>query len=292
MLFKYYFLKVESRSYDKSELLTFLKAQKYATYNEEGMIKKVYYNDTCLDFKATFVIANRSNIPHIEKLSGKYLDTNFYVEFELLSNTYKVSRLVDIIKEICEQFDFYVYNELFEEPVKFNRDILLNVLKFGKNGYKKYCEKNNNDEFLHYDRMDEEDLEKVYSYIEVKDELAKKYELEALSYKFYKKESSRKAFTCIDLTEIVKGVIIPPGVYMFRIKQKDERIIFVRFEAIYKKISKFLTEVPSGTKYRAYLLNDKYFKKVKKILLGTKFNSIDILSIDIYEVELSNIYDL
>ena len=289
MLFQYYFLKNGSRSYDKSELITFLKAQKYASYEEDGVIKKIYYKNTCLGFDATFVISNCSKIPNIQKLSGNFLDTNFYVEFNLLTNEYKVNRLLDIILEVCLQFDFYAYNSFFEEPVKGDREIMLNVLRVCKNSYKSICEKEGSDEFIHYSKMAPEKLDKVYSYIEVKDDILRENNCDGCDYIFLKKDSSRQAMVSIDMTDLTKGVIIPPGVFLVKVKQKDKSEIYTKFEFVYKKISKYLTSLQTNINYQVYYISDKNIKKVNKVLLGTRFDRVEAT---LYETELSNIYDL
>lgn len=289
MLFQYYFVKDGQRSYDKSELITYLKAQKYTSYEEDGVIKKIYYKNTLLKFDATFVISNRSMIPRLDKLDPNFLDTNFYVEFDLLTNEYKVNRLLDIIQVICQEFDFYAYNSFFEKPVKCDREIMLNVLRVSKTAYKSICEKEGSDEFLHYAKMAPEKLDKVYSYIESKESLLSENNCEGLDYIFVKKDSSRQAMVSIDMTNLTKGVIIPPGVFLVKVKQKDKSEIYTKFEFVYKKISKYLTSVPANINYQVYYISDKNIKKVNKVLLGTKFDRVESV---LYETELSNIYDL
>ena len=76
MIFRYYFLKEGSRVYDKSELITYLQAQPYVKFLDDGVIKKAIYHNTVLNFEATFVFNNKSIINRIEKLDPKYLDLN------------------------------------------------------------------------------------------------------------------------------------------------------------------------------------------------------------------------
>lgn len=288
MLIQYYFLKEGSREYDKSELITYLKAQKYTDYTEEGIIKKIYYKNPIINFNATFVISNRTNIPQIDKLSGKYLDTNFFVEFELLSNDYKVDRILDMIQEICKNFDFYVYNVLFEEPTRFDRTLMINVLKVAKKAYKTRSENQGSDEFVKYAKLSDEKLNIYYSYLEAKEAISNQENIDALDYVFVKKNSSRQAFASIDLTALVKGCIIPPLATVVKVKQKDGEF-YTKFEFVYKKISKYLESISTNLTCPVYKLNDKYVKKVNKILSGTRF---DRVTEELFPVELSNIYDL
>ncbi len=289
MLFQYYFLKETSRSYDKSELITYLKAQKYTSYEEDGIIKKIYYNNTCLGFKATFVISNKSEIPHLDRVGGNFLDTNFYVEFDILTNEYKVNKLIDILQVICSEFEFYAYNSLFEKPVKCDREVMLNVLRASKNMYKKLREKEGSDEFVKYAKMAPEKLEKVYSYLEIRDNVLKENNCDGLDYIFLKKDSSRQAMVSLDMTNLTKGVIIPPGTFLVKVKQKDKSEIYTKYEYVYKKISKYLTSVDTNINYQVYYISDKNIKKVNKVLLGTNFDRVQT---ELYEVDLSNIYDL
>ena len=288
MLFRYYFLKEGSRVYDKSELITYLTAQPYITYQDEGVIKKALYHNTVLDFDATFVFNNKSIINRIEKLDPKYLDLNLYVEFELLTNTFKVNRLIDIIQEVCERFNFAVYAEFFEDVSPFDRSLMLNVFNICKNAYKKQSEDDSNNEFTKYSKLSRDSFDKVYSFLEVKEGLEASSNCKALDYVFLREKGTRDVYVAVNMKNLVDGCIIPPGVKLVQIEQDGEDVV-ISYEELYKKIYKFLVNVSSNTNYNILLLEDKYVKKVKKVLTKSKFARAVV---ELNEVALDNILDL
>ena len=288
MIFRYYFLKEGSRVYDKSELITYLQAQPYVKFLDDGVIKKAIYHNTVLNFEATFVFNNKSIINRIEKLDPKYLDLNLYVEFNLLNNTFKVNRLIDIIQEICQRFNFAVYNEFFEDVSPFDRSLMINVFNVCKNAYKKKSEDDSYNEFTNYSKLSRDSFDQIYSFLEVKESLESSSDYKALDYVFLRERETRNAYVAINLTNLNEGCIIPPGVKLVQYVQDGERIV-ISYDELLKKISKFLTNISSNGNYNILLLQDKYVKKVKKVLTKSKFARAVV---ELNEVALDNILDL
>ena len=150
MKFRYYFFKEGTRVYDIAELLTYLEAQPYMRLHQEGAIKVAKYHNTVINMDADFIFNTKSIVSNIQRLDPKYLDLNIYVEFDVLNNTYKVSKIVDMIEVICKRFGFSVYNEYFEDVSPFKRSLLINAFELVKVGYKKKYE----EEFMNYSRLD------------------------------------------------------------------------------------------------------------------------------------------
>ena len=283
MIFRYYFLKEGTRVYDRAEFVTYLTAQHYITFDDEGSIKKAYYHNPVLNFDATFVMSNRSIIDRIERLNPKYLDVNLYVEFDVLSSTYKVNRLVDSIKELCEKFDFAVYNEYFEDVSKFDRSLLINDFNLVKNAYKKKYD----DDFVNIKRLSQDSLEKVYGYLENKDQIENDYKAKSLEYEFLGEEATRNAYVCLNL-DLSNGTIIPPGCKLVKIQSEDGYFI-TSFDEVYKKIGKFFESVTSTLPFNVLIVKEKYIRKINKILTKTNFNKV---MVPLNGIELSKILDL
>ncbi len=283
MKFQYYFLKEGTRVYDRAEFVTYMSAQKYIKFEGEGQVKKAYYHDSVLDFDAVFVMGNHSVIDRIERLNPKYLDTNLYVEFELLSNTYKVNRLVDIIKELCEKFDFVVYNPYFEDVSKFDRSLLINCFNICKNAYKKKFD----DDFVNIPRISSDSLEKVYAYLENKEQIEQNYEDKSLDYLFVGESGTRNSYVCLDL-DLSNGTIIPPGCKLVKISL-DDNVYFTSFEEVYKKIGKFCEALNCGLPFNVLKIKNKYIRKINKILTKTKFNRV---MVQLKNVDFEKVLDL
>ena len=283
MLCRFYFLKEGTRVFDRAELVTYLKSEPYIKFNDDGEIKKAIYHNTVLNFDATFVMSNRSIIENIERLNPKYLDTNFYVEFELLTNSYKVNRLLDIVKVLCSRFDFCIYNEFFEDVMKFDRSVCINCFNVLKNAYKKTYE----DKFVNISKLSQDSLTKVYSYLETKEDIEKNCDNKTLPYLFLREDSTRNAYLGIDL-DLQSGLIIPPGAKLCKI-HNGEDFYYASFNDIYKKIAKFCENIDSAIEYPVLIIKSKYIRKINKILLKTNFNRV---LVKLNEVELDSILDL
>lgn len=230
MKFRYYFFKEGTRVYDKAELLTYLEAQPYMRLLQEGAIKVAKYHNTVINMDADFIFNTKSIVSNIQRLDPKYLDLNIYVEFDVLNNTYKVSKIVDMIEVICKRFDFSVYNEYFEDVSPFKRSLLINAFELVKVGYKKKYE----EEFMNYSRLDKESLASIYSFLEIKDQIQNLDGYDFLNYVFFKENESRRVYVGVDM-DLKKPFVIPPCVKLVRIDTGTSRII-VSYEDLKKKI--------------------------------------------------------
>lgn len=282
MKFRYYFFKEGTRVYDKAELLTYLEAQPYMRLLQEGAIKVAKYHNTVINMDADFIFNTKSIVSNIQRLDPKYLDLNIYVEFDVLNNTYKVSKIVDMIEVICKRFGFSVYNEYFEDVSPFKRSLLINAFELVKVGYKKKYE----EEFMNYSRLDKESLASIYSFLEIKDQIQNLDGYDFLNYVFFKENESRRVYVGVDM-DLKKPFVIPPYVKLVRIDTGTSRII-VSYEDLKKKIDKYLGLVDARL-YDVLMVDEKSFKKARKIILKTKFDEVKVA---LKEVPFAQVLDL
>lgn len=282
MKFRYYFFKEGTRVYDKAELLTYLEAQPYMRLLQEGAIKVAKYHNTVINMDADFIFNTKSIVSNIQRLDPKYLDLNIYVEFDVLNNTYKVSKIVDMIEVICKRFGFSVYNEYFEDVSPFKRSLLINAFELVKVGYKKKYE----EEFMNYSRLDKESLASIYSFLEIKDQIQNLDGYDFLNYVFFKENESRRVYVGVDM-DLKKPFVIPPCVKLVRIDTGASRII-VSYEDLKKKIDKYLGLVDARL-YDVLMVDEKSFKKARKIILKTKFDEVKVA---LKEVPFAQVLDL
>ena len=282
MKFRYYFFKEGTRVYDKAELLTYLEAQPYMRLLQEGAIKVAKYHNTVINMDADFIFNTKSIVSNIQRLDPKYLDLNIYVEFDVLNNTYKVSKIVDMIEVICKRFGFSVYNEYFEDVSPFKRSLLINAFELVKVGYKKKYE----EEFMNYSRLDKESLASIYSFLEIKDQIQNLDGYDFLNYVFFKENESRRVYVGVDM-DLKKPFVIPRCVKLVRIDTGTSRII-VSYEDLKKKIDKYLGLVDARL-YDVLMVDEKSFKKARKIILKTKFDEVKVA---LKEVPFAQVLDL
>ena len=282
MKFRYYFFKEGTRVYDKAELLTYLEAQPYMRLLQEGAIKVAKYHNTVINMDADFIFNTKSIVSNIQRLDPKYLDLNIYVEFDVLNNTYKVSKIVDMIEVICKRFGFSVYNEYFEDVSPFKRSLLINAFELVKVGYKKKYE----EEFMNYSRLDKESLASIYSFLEIKDQIQNLDGYDFLNYVFFKENESRRVYVGVDL-DLIIPFVITPCVMLVRIETGTRRII-VSDDDLKKKIDKYLGLVDARL-YDVLMVDEKSFKKARKIILKTKFDEVKVA---LKEVPFAQVLDL
>ena len=53
----------------------------------------------------------------------------------ILTPDYLAKHLFEIVKKVCDRFDFHIYNEMFEDVLPFKMDIVLKVFDMVKNAY-------------------------------------------------------------------------------------------------------------------------------------------------------------
>lgn len=282
MKFRFYFFKESNRLYDRTELHNYLEAQPFITFIQDGNIKIARYHNTQINMSAQFVFSNKSIVPDIQRVSPCFLDMNIYVEFDVLNNNFKVSKIIDIIDVICRKFDFLVYNEYFEDVMPFKRQLLIKAFEMVKLAYKKKYE----EEFIQYSRIDKERLESVYEFLEAKDNLEVSEMYNILHYCFLKTNDSRNVFVGIDL-DLSQPFILPPSAQLVRIPT-DDGCAIISYQDFKKKIAKYLGLVNARLP-EVFRVEEKYFKKVKKVILKTKF---DTVKVPLYEVNFNNVLDV
>lgn len=282
MKFRFYFFKEHDRNYDRAELLTYLEAQPYMTLFQEGAIKRAVYDNTVLDMHAEFVFNTKSITPDIQRLNPAFLDLNIYVEFDVLNNTYKVSKIIDMVEVICHRFGFAVYNEYFEDVSAFKRSLLTKTFELVKDGYKKKFE----EEFMNYAKLSKQTLDDIYTFLELKEHIHGLENYLIPKYVFLREPSTRSAYVAIDLP-LDKPFIIPPCVQLIRMETEDG-IRIVSASDLKKKISKYLTLVDARID-DLHMVPEKYFKKIKRIISKLR---LDAVKVEIKEVPFNLVYDL
>ncbi len=284
MLLRYYFLMKGPRVvFDEIELMTYLNNKKYITRDQNSTIKRGIYHNPVLDFEASFVLGPRTIINNIERLNPEYLDTKFYLEFDLATNSYKISKLFDIVKEICYKFDFAIYNDLFQDVMEFNKGKCMNALTYAKKVY----QQNYPDKFIGTPKMRPDLFEKVYSYLEYKEQIEKDQDATSMSYLFLQEDTSRNTYLALDFN-LSDGTIIPPGAEKVKIHISDDEYYIVQFEQVYKKISKYCETLFTTLPYNVLYIPDKNIRKIKKILTKTVF---DRENRELNEVDFKSILD-
>lgn len=283
MDFRFYFLKEDTRIYDKSDLMTYLQSNPSITL-EKRLDDRIYtYHHPILNFEARFILTSKSCVPHLERLSPKFFDVNFLVEFDVLLPTYSVEIILDIVEEIVKKFKFHIYNQSYTDVAPFRRPLMLKCFDAWKRAYKD----NHEDEIALYNRLDPQTLSQVYGY------LLRKAKLEILldknkyvisNYFFLHTERSRTAFVAISW-DGYSPFVLPPAVDILYINDGKTQKYLPMSEIMQKADKLFSPYDGRGTQ----IMEFKNTKKFRKILLKDKFAP---LTVELKVLSMDKILDI
>lgn len=286
MNFQLFFLKEGSRYYEKADLITLLSSNSNITSPDlkDSFGKRVYrYHHTVLDFSADFIMTEKSVVPHLERLDPKYYDVDFYLEFDVLLSSYGVEILLDIVQEICQQFDFKVYCESFQYDVRnFKRTEVMKNFNYWKRAYAdKHPE-----EIAKYNKLDSQTISYVYGYLQKKKRFELTYDptkIQVSDYIFLAAEKSRSAFVAIRWNG-ERQFILPPVVDILILDDSKVKR-FIPMSEVMMKAEKFFTPIETNVSK----LDTKYVNKLHKILTKERFAP---LNTELKNITLDKILDI
>lgn len=268
--FNIHFFKEKSRKIDIDQIIAFFEEIEGITIEMDDKSVRFNYLHPRLQYEARFLITPKSQVPDIYRLSPKFLDLNFHLEMVILTPDYVAKQLFDIVKKICEKFDFHIYNEMFEDVLPFKIDVVNKVFNMLKGAY---IEKNPVI-LADYHLLPKEKLNSILRYLDDQVELQNYYkELETYVPKYH--------FLTTEKKELVIGIewkehsltVFPPYLdYLFY--RVGNEIKIVAYDEAFPLIEKLLLDVPGFIK-ETKVLPKKTASKVFKIMKKTKFSMID-----------------
>lgn len=286
MLFKFYFFKEGTRSYEVADLLSYFASNPYIDVLNKNENEKIarYYNPT-LGFKAEFVIANKSIVPGIERLNPRFIDVNLRVEIPVLVPTYDLSLIINIVEDIAKMFDFYIYNEIYEDVSPVKRSMMIKAFQIVKQAYKKkYPE-----EISKFYRLEEENLNLVYDYLQqislLKD-LLKEEEIKVPTISYYAVEGKRKVYTAIEVSKF-EPFVFPAFVDMIHVTD-SKMDMFISAEEFQMKTKKYFHQIESSVNNLFYV-SYREMKKINKILTKANFSP---LILELIPVDFKKVLDI
>lgn len=284
MDFRFYFLKEGTRVYEKSDLLTYFQANSNITIEKKLNDRIFTYHHPILNFEARFVMTSKSCIPHLERLNSAFLDVNFYVEFNILLQTYAVEIILDIVEEICKLFKFHVYNQSYEDVFPFRRSMMVKAFDAWKRAYKD----NHEDEIAQYNRLDPQTISQVYGYLQRRAKLEillDKDKVVISNYFFLHTERSRTAFVAISW-DGYSPFILPPAVDILLLDD-GKYTKYIPMSEVLTKAEKLFKPIDG---YGIIQMMDiKNTKKLHKILTKDKFAT---LTVELKPLSLEKILDI
>lgn len=264
--FNIHFFKEKSRKIDLEQLIAFFEQVEGITVEMDEKSVRFKYLHPRLNYDALFVITPKSQVPDIYRLSPKFLDLNFHLEMPILTPDYVARQLFELVRKVCDTYDFHIYNEMFEDVLPFKMDVVFKVFHMVKEAYI-----SKNPVLLSdYHLMSKEKLHQIFRYLDDLYELQNYYkELDTYVPKYHFLTTEKKKLVIgIEWKEHTLTVFPPQLDYIFY--RVGNEIKVISYEEALPLIEKNLQDVPGfikGTK----VIPKKTAKKVYKTMKKTKF---------------------
>ncbi len=261
MLFKIYFFKKKNRNLDVDSILLF-----FENYQDKIKMKsndsefKIEYYDENLHNKANFVISKRSVIPNIFKINPEYLDINFRVEFDATTNFYNAEKIFNIVIKLTKNFDYYIYNDIFDNVMQPSFDLLMAAYQ----RYKVIAKKRVSINEYHF--IDSIMLYDMFKYLDERKELERYYRKDEIICKearFLIDEDTKEFLYAIEWEE-GEGIIFPPHITTI-VYVMGNKFYLLNFKKVYQAIKDCLKELPGFSK-GGYILSKKHARRAKKLM--------------------------
>ena len=97
---------------------------------------KILYNNPILASKAEFILTNKSVVRDLHRLNPRFLDVNMRVEIPVMTTSFAANFIFEIVKKLCEEFDFYVYNEHFKDVIELRMPTVIRSFEMTKEAFK------------------------------------------------------------------------------------------------------------------------------------------------------------
>lgn len=271
--FVIHFLEKDIRTIkDPSSLATYFAQQKgfgYAAINK-GLTANFIFEHPKLGFGCNFYYEQSSRIPDLHRLDASFRDIAFRVEIPLLTPNYVARKILEIVKDLTNKFNLYIYTEFHEDAIKFALEDLLLIFIRAKT----YYLERHYEVFEIYHMLPETKLNTILRYIDDIDELRKFYYEDYVcvpDYEILKDENGKLSFGFI-WNEGTQTIFPPYIDYVFYKQGNDTKV--VKMQEVKKAIGEYLENVPGFLKETS-VIYEINIKKASKKMRKYKFEKIN-----------------
>lgn len=272
-----HFFKEKTRKFDLEQMLSFFEefpeTKEDPSNNEESDEFKIVYNNPVLHTKAYFVLSKRSAVRDLHRLNPKFLDVNFRVEIPITTTAYASKFIFEIVKKLVEEFNFYIYNNLFKDINEFKYTTVVRAFELSKENFKeKYNYLLDN---IYY--CPEDKLNDILKYVHEQYDLQRYYhEQEIYVPNYYIVVDDDKNLYFTFQWQEGKLTVFPPHVdYIYYNIQSGSKTLLIPYHELIAKIEKLTTNVPGFIENTKVIINKKNGKRAGRIIKKAKFTKID-----------------
>lgn len=268
--FYIHFFKEKSRQLDMVEVIEFFDSLEGFEVEMDEKSVRFLYQHPRLGYTCAFYITPKSQVPNIQRLSPQYLEVNFHLKLPILSPNYFVKHIIQLVKRICDRFNFFVLSEMFEDVLAFNAERIYKVYSMVKKAYiEKYPNESNKYVFL-----SDEKLSGILRYIDEKDDLQSYYDdMDILLPKYYFiKDEHDTSYIATEWKEN-ESIVFPPFLDYILFHQTDGVIKVIDYNAFVQKFKSSLLDVP-GFLQDTKVIPKKKSKRINRKTRKTKWDPI------------------
>ena len=284
MKYELFFFKEGNRYLNLDELFSFFNYCPYITVDTSKDEVEARYCNKAIDLEASFHITRVSKVPDIHRLDPKFLDLDIYLSIDPMMPMYKVGIIIDLVSDLCQKFDFFVYNILFENVSQFRRDLIMRSYEKIREIYKlKFPMEYTSLNYLPKDKVND-----IFKYLYERKDLETYCHEENLFFpipRFVKSLGTGQVYSAVDLLDD-KLFVFPPKCDLVFYKH-DAHVKIVYFDELMSVLEKYCHDLP-GFIHNTKVLDKAGLKRIKKIMNKTNFTPVTEQFIN---VELETIID-
>ena len=284
MKYELFFFKEGNRYLNIEELFNFFDYCPFITVDSTKDEVEAKYVNPSIELEASFHLTKVSKVPDIHRLDPKYLDLDIYLSIDPMMPMYKVSVILDLVSDLCQKFDFFTYNILFENVTSFRKELIMKSYEMLREAYRNKFPM----EYTSLNYISKEKANDIFEYLFERKDLEVYCHAENLYFPipyFIKSQSTGQIYSAVDLVDD-KLFVFPPKTDIVFYKS-GEKMHVIYCDELLGTIDKYIYDLP-GFIHNTKVLDKTGMKRIKKIINKTKFTEV---TDNFSNIELESIID-
>ena len=173
--------------------------------------------------------------------------------------------------DLCQKFDFFIYNILFDNVSEFRRELILKSYEKIREVYRTKFPM----EYTSLNYVPKDKVNDVFKYLYERKDLETYCHEENLYFPiphFIKSQNTGHIYCAVDLVDD-KLFVFPPRTELVFYRH-DNQVKIVYFDELMSVLEKYCHDLP-GFIHNTKVLDKAGLKRIKKIMLKTKFSPIN-----------------
>lgn len=265
--FSLHFFKKQDRNVDYQLLRAFFEAQEdFEVRIHDSRSAEFVYTHPRLLHQAVFYQTKSSHVPNIYRIDASFLDINIHFEIPVLSPDYFVREVLYIAEQLANKFGFYIYYEIFNNPIEVDIDFIMTVFETLK---KAYFDRNP-EVFEQYHILSKKKSSAIFRYIDELPQLQNYYrDLDVFVPKYHILKNENSDLVLAMEWRENSATVFPPFVnFIFYRSQAEVKVLDA--DSVFSEIDEFLEQVP-GFIRETKVINKANIKKVAKQMKKMRF---------------------